>query len=159
MAKQKKKSDQKHSSTSYVKIEENASQIFTDYLNKTDWSKVPPKKEAEKQQIIKKKREKKECVTIDLHGYTLTEAIACIDLNIINFIKSKHLSINFKIITGKGHHSGKNGPVLPREVHTHIISKWKDYIEKIDESPIDTTINNIPIRGHFNVILNKNIKL
>ena len=87
MAKKKKKYDQKHSSTSYVNIEENASQIFTDYLNKTDWSKVPPKKEVEKQQVIKKKREKKEFSTIDLDGYTLTEAIGCIDLNFINFIK------------------------------------------------------------------------
>ena len=146
-------------STSYVTIEENDSETFADYLNETDWSNIAPKKELYKHDVKNKKSERSEFVTLDLHGYTLTEAIACVDLNIANFTKSNNLSIKFKIITGKGYHSGTNGPVLPSEVHTHILSKWKDYIEVIDASPIDITINNIPTRGHFFVTLNKNIKL
>ena len=61
-----------------------------------------------------------------------------------------------KVITGKGLHSGDEGPVLAEEVYKHIKSKYKKKILKIEPPPMASTINGIPLRGFFIVKLQRN---
>tara|TARA_B100001964_G_C14170360_1_gene571145 strand:+ start:757 stop:1251 length:495 start_codon:yes stop_codon:yes gene_type:complete len=137
-------------------VEEDASKIFKDYLDQTDWKKVPRKKESQSHSTTKAPNKKPlQYKKLDLHSFTLAEARSYVDREISTFIASKDLTINLKIITGKGRHSGVEGPILAREIHVHIKKKWREYIAQIEDSPIDVTINSVPIRGHFHLILKK----
>jgi DNA-nicking Smr family endonuclease len=90
---------------------------------------------------------------IDLHGLTLAEALAQVDIQIRYCFEQGHSSIEALIITGKGLHSGSEGGILAKEVHRHISSKYRNTILKIEESPAAALINGIPVRGHFCVVL------
>ena len=63
---------------------------------------------------------------LDLHGKTREEAIMMVQ----NFVMTCHAN-QFRtalIITGKGHHSGNQGPVLKREVELWLERNGKQYI-------------------------------
>ena len=63
---------------------------------------------------------------LDLHGKTREEAIMMVQ----NFVMTCHAN-QFRtalIITGKGHHSGNQGPVLKREVQLWLERNGKQYI-------------------------------
>ncbi len=92
-------------------------------------------------------------VNIDLHGLTLAESLAQVDLQFRYCFDLGYTSIEALIITGKGLHSGSEGGVLAREVHRHIAKKYRNSILQIEESPAAITLNGIPFRGHFRVIL------
>lgn len=93
-------------------------------------------------------------VEIDLHRLTLEEAIWRVDAELDQALASRQQR-TFKIITGKGLHSGPAGGVLAREMHRHIAERYARHIKDMDESPADVKIGGVPLRGHFSVTLKK----
>ena len=76
----------------------------------------------------------------------------------IEFPKIKNLKVHqilddAQIITGKGIHSKSGSGVLAKEVHRYIQSRYQPYIQKIDSSPSEVMVNNLPIKGSFFVWL------
>ncbi len=70
---------------------------------------------------------------LDLHGKTREEAIMMVQ----NFLMTCH-SNQFRsalIITGKGQHSGNQGPVLKREVQLWLERNGKQYIIDFHTAP------------------------
>ena len=70
---------------------------------------------------------------LDLHGKTREEAIMMVQ----NFVMTCHVN-QFRtalIITGKGHHSGNQGPVLKREVQLWLERNGKQYISDFHTAP------------------------
>lgn len=70
---------------------------------------------------------------LDLHGKTREEAIMMVQ----NFVMTCHAN-QFRtalIITGKGHHSGNQGPVLKREVQLWLERNGKQYISDFHTAP------------------------
>ena len=91
---------------------------------------------------------------IDLHGLTEGEAKTFLDREIYaNLSKSAMSSHSFKIITGKGKHSGPGGGVLVSEIHKYILLRYGPNIVRIDSSPAETMINGLPWRGYFSVTI------
>jgi DNA-nicking Smr family endonuclease len=86
---------------------------------------------------------------IDLHGLSLSEALAELDFQMSRILRTASGNLQVKVITGKGLHSGPEGPVLPREVHGHFASRYARYILSLEESPHAVALSGIPIRGHF----------
>ena len=70
---------------------------------------------------------------LDLHGKTREEAIMMVQ----NFVMTCHANQFRKalIITGKGHHSGNQGPVLKREVQLWLERNGKQYISDFHTAP------------------------
>jgi|TARA_B110000495_G_C22631658_1_gene375657 DNA-nicking Smr family endonuclease len=70
---------------------------------------------------------------LDLHGKTREEAIMMVQ----NFVKTCHDN-QFRtglIITGKGHNSGNQGPVLKKEVKFWLERNGKPYLSDFHEAP------------------------
>ena len=70
---------------------------------------------------------------LDLHGKTREEAIMMVQ----NFVMTCHAN-QFRtalIITGKGHHSGNQGPVLKREVQLWLERNGKQYLRDFYTAP------------------------
>jgi DNA-nicking Smr family endonuclease len=70
---------------------------------------------------------------LDLHGKTREESIMMVQ----NFVMTCHAN-QFRtalIITGKGHHSGNQGPVLKREVQLWLERNGKQYLKDFHTAP------------------------
>jgi len=70
---------------------------------------------------------------LDLHGKTREESIMMVQ----NFVMTCHAN-KFRsalIITGKGHHSGNQGPVLKREVQLWLERNGKQYLRDFHTAP------------------------
>ena len=100
---------------------------------------VPDKKPPPEQTSNKKSRSstrdslKRPDDEIDLHGKTRDEAIKIVQKFIIDCYQKNFRSA--LIITGKGHHSTKNGPVLKREVKLWLERNGDSYITDFQEAP------------------------
>ena len=72
---------------------------------------------------------------VDLHGKTREEAVHIVQ----NFIRTAHLSgfNTLLIITGKGQHSGSEGPVLRRSVEEWLKRNGKPYLNSFQTAPLD----------------------
>ena len=70
---------------------------------------------------------------IDLHGKTRDEAIKIVQKFVIDCYQKNFRSA--LIITGKGHHSAKNAPVLKREVKLWLKRNGDSYITDFQEAP------------------------
>lgn len=92
-------------------------------------------------------------ITLDLHGYTLSEANDIVGNKISEILVSKAGVVTLRVITGKGHHSGAGGSVLAKGVHSYVEQRFRKSIERIDSAPADVIVGNLPIRGHFDVVL------
>lgn len=70
---------------------------------------------------------------IDLHGKTREEAIMVVQ----NFVKTCHAQKlnHILIITGKGHHSGTDGPVLKTAVEQWLKKNGYSYIKEFQNAP------------------------
>ena len=71
---------------------------------------------------------------LDLHGKTREESIMMVQ----NFVMTCHAN-QFRtalIITGKGHHSGNQGPVLKREVQLWLERNGKQYLRDFHPAPV-----------------------
>ncbi len=93
--------------------------------------------------------------TLDLHRLTLTEAQNRID-GVMRQVLAKMASgpVTLKVITGKGRHS-LGSAVLPRGVHTFVKSRYAAHILRIEDSPADLVVGELPLRGHFHVTFGK----
>lgn len=132
-------------------LEPDSDRIFQDSMRRWD-ADMPDDDDFE--EIRPPARVKSGPVEIDLHRMTLNEAIWRVDAEIDDAVASGHQT-TFKIITGKGLHSGPSGGVLAREIHRHIAERYARHIQAIDESPADVTIGGVPLRGHFVVTIRK----
>ena len=107
------------------------------------------------------KRQREDTPVIDLHGLTLQQATEYLDdrlrrlLGESTAVKSPQHVITVKIVTGKGLHSGPSGGVLAKEIHRHVAAVYGKHIVTIEDSPGDTMIRGLPLRGHFNVRLRR----
>ncbi len=70
---------------------------------------------------------------IDLHGKTKDEAIKIVQKFVIDCYQKNFRSA--LIITGKGHHSAENAPVLKREVKLWLERNGDSYITDFQEAP------------------------
>ncbi len=70
---------------------------------------------------------------IDLHGKTRDEAIKIVQKFVIDCYQKNFRSA--LIITGKGHHSAKNSPILKREVNLWLERNGYSYITEFHEAP------------------------
>ena len=70
---------------------------------------------------------------IDLHGKTRDEAIKIVQKFVIDCYQKNFSSA--LIITGKGHHSAKNAPVLKKEVKLWLERNGDSYITDFQEAP------------------------
>ena len=70
---------------------------------------------------------------LDLHGKTREESIMMVQ----NFVMTCHANQvrTALIITGKGHHSGNQGPVLKREVQLWLERNGKQYLKDFHTAP------------------------
>lgn len=70
---------------------------------------------------------------LDLHGKTREEAIMMVQ----NFVMSCHANQlrSALIITGKGHNSGNQGPVLKREVQLWLKRNGEKYLSDFQQAP------------------------
>mgnify|MGYP001969382289 FL=1 len=71
--------------------------------------------------------------TVDLHGKTQAEAIRIVQ----NFVKTSHAHglHNILIITGKGLHSGTQGPVLKHSVEQWLQRNGTPYLQEFHDAP------------------------
>lgn len=138
---------------------ENAEEIFTDYLKSEelkpqDKFDETPVESDEKQITSRLEVQFKQVLneTVDLHGFTSLDAITHLD----KVIEEKSVVCNIlklKIITGRGVSSGPVGPILAREIHEYISTKYKKMIIALEASPADSMIGSTSIRGYFTVSL------
>ena len=91
---------------------------------------------------------------IDLHGLTLRESQQQIDA-LLRRIVSKTSNVRVKIITGKGRHRQCGEHLLARDVHSWLQHKYQAWIVEIEQSPHDVRIGDLPLRGHFEVVLRR----
>ena len=90
---------------------------------------------------------------IDLHGLTVKEARDFLSKK-LHEIANKHAGklIKIRIITGKGRHSGPEGSSLSHMAHSFVQEILGNKIIAITEAPSQVKINNLPIRGHFDLM-------
>ena len=92
---------------------------------------------------------------IDLHGLNLRQAMHRVEAEILKLLASGPRVVSATVVTGKGLHSGSDGSILAREIHHFVSARFKRQIIRIQESPGDLLIGGIPIRGHFQVTLQR----
>lgn len=141
-------------------IGEEADQAFLDAMNTLDLSQIPAKdRKKDESPAVRKPaatpRSKTDgpAISIDLHGYTLREALEVVGNRISQVVARESGTIHIRIVTGKGRHSGSEGSVLAKEVHKYVVQRFQKYIQRIDSAPADVMVGDLPIRGHFDVVL------
>ena len=112
-------------------------QIFDNVKDVPD--KEPPPDQTTEQTSSKKTRSsardsvKRPDDEIDLHGKTRDEAIKMVQKFVIDCYQKNFRSA--LIITGKGHHSAENAPVLKREVRLWLERNADAYLSDFQEAP------------------------
>jgi len=101
------------------------------------------------------KRRRVDQPVIDLHGLTLLQAKEYLDDRLMRLLGAGPEVLSVKIVTGKGLHSGPGGGVLAREIHRHVAAVYGNLIVSIEDSPADTVLRGLPLRGHFNLRLRR----
>lgn len=94
-------------------------------------------------------------LTIDLHGLTISEAENVVEDELDQLIKIPGRKWRIRIVTGKGIHSNRAGGngTLSRAVHDFVQNRYFSQIVSIQDSPADVLLGDLPIRGHFDVVL------
>lgn len=136
-----------------------ADQAFLDAMNTLDLTQIPAKDtkkdggdEARKPAAPRGKSDGP-AISIDLHGYTLREALDVVGNRIAQLLARESGTIHVRVVTGKGRHSGSEGSVLAKEVHKYVVQRFQKSIQRIDSAPADVMVGNLPIRGHFDILL------
>ena len=142
-------------------LEDDADELFSSYLDAMDPLAVlsekeqKPEAETEPGKRSKKAKSNGQDLQIDLHGHALADAIYEVDCFVQKLLKEGPRIFTCKIITGKGRHSGPEGGVLAKEIHSHVRDTYRRDILRIEESPADATLNGLPIKGYFNVTFSR----
>lgn len=94
---------------------------------------------------------------LDLHRCSLEDAKRAIDEMIASIFADgrKGSEAKLLVITGKGRHSGAKGSVLAREAHAYLSRRYAKHITSIEEAPADLVVGELPVRGHFRVLLRR----
>ena len=145
----KKTSDEQKELTIY--LEDDGMELFLDALNQMP--KNPKKEGREGPKTKPAKAPPKIHEEIDLHGLTLDQACRELDVTVERLFQLyPKTTIHLKVITGKGRHSGPEGPVLAGGVHGYLQRTFRRSIKEIQESPEEVQVGGMPIRGHFMVV-------
>lgn len=131
----------------HFEIEENAEQLLID----ADVSEFAGDKDIEESVAARQSR-RRGCYELDLHGLTLSESQQRIDA-LFNRILRAGQRTKVKIITGKGRHSRADTNLLARDVHVYVRQKYAERIVSIEQSPYAVRVGDLPIRGHFEVVI------
>lgn len=136
-------------------IEENAEQLLHDAIDSMPTT-IDKDEGGELHHELKKPPRPKAGVhQIDLHGLTLGESQQRIDALLRRVVTNKQ-PVRVKIITGKGKHRQRGVNLLARDVHRWLTQKYHDWIVEIEQSPHDVRLGDLPLRGHFEVVLKRN---
>lgn len=138
-------------------ISDEADRTFLEAMNTLDLSQIPAKdlkkdESSHKPAAAPRSKPGAPTVTVDLHGCTLKEALEVVG-NRISQLLTQGGVIHLRVITGKGRHSGSDGSVLAKEVHKYVLQRFHKSIQRIDSAPSDVMVGDLPIRGHFDVVL------
>jgi hypothetical protein len=128
--------------------------LFRAAMAELDASGVPDKDavRARERAPSPKLRERRD-VVIDLHRMTLAAAKALVERQLSAALAAAGgAPVTATIITGKGRHSPGEG-VLAREVHAFVVARWRAQIVAIEDAPADLVAFELPIKGHFRVVL------
>ncbi len=95
---------------------------------------------------------------IDLHGKTCEEAEHALETFVLrSFSKNPSQQLEFQVITGKGLHSNGRGKLI-REIYYFAKSFFSDQIIKIDSPPFELHLNEVPLKGYFDMTLKRTKK-
>jgi len=129
--------------------EEDAAELLRAHLDAFD----PPVKDldisTQPTRIKTKSKKKAQHFELDLHGQTVAEAKLSCDQLFSTVTPGTQASV--KIITGKGRHSGKDGPTLISGIYIYVSTKYKKNIVSIDSPPAEDRLNGLPLRGFFDL--------
>lgn len=89
---------------------------------------------------------------VDLHHLSVAESIQLLEHTIDPLLKT-YSRVCLQIITGRGRHSGADGPQIAPQAYQFISTHYRDQIIKIQDCPTTSMINNVAIRGYFTVEL------
>ena len=94
---------------------------------------------------------------IDLHGLGFAEAQDKVIADIIDaFAGSSEQQLTFRIVTGKGIHSGKSGPgVLATKVLRWFKQRYSEQITRIDSDLEPDPLFDLPRQGSFEVTMER----
>ena len=135
-------------------LENNAEELFLSHLEKEPFP-TPSTPDEESEIAVKRERritKKVQKIEIDLHGKRLKEAIEAVDSFISELFQYRGQKFEVLFVTGKGRHSDDGHSVLPKAIHTHVQTKYRSYILKIEDAPDDVRLGSLPIRGHFKAL-------
>ncbi len=150
MTSNKNKKNQKKSSSQDFSFEEqeDPAEMLRAHLDAFE----PPRKDVDElvdSPRLKSKKKKNIQLTVDLHGQTVAEARESCD-RLLNSIAGQG-EADIKIITGKGRHSGAQGPTLISEIYDYIAKKYQNQIIRIDPPPANDRIDGLPLKGFFDL--------
>lgn len=131
----------------HFEIEEDAEQLMLE----ADVLEFAGDKDLDEHLTTKQSR-RRDYYELDLHGLTLSESQQRIDSLFSRILQTKQRT-RVKIITGKGRHSRAHTNLLARDVHTYVRQKYDERIVSIEQSPYAVRVGDLPLRGHFEVIL------
>jgi DNA-nicking Smr family endonuclease len=133
-----------------------ADQVFLDHFQSGELMphrSKEPSSSATERKVTSKSRPTSIDQTIDLHGLTLDAACRLVDQVIAAALDRRAGPVTFKIVTGRGIHSGPGGGVLVGGVHRYVSERYSQSILRIDSSPAETQIWGLPWRGFFTVTI------
>ena len=92
---------------------------------------------------------------VDLHGLTVAEATRFVEQELTAIIQrlAHRQTCRVRIVTGKGHHSGPGGPVLPGAIHRFVEERFHRSIVVIGDAPDSMVVDGVAVLGHFDVVL------
>ena len=109
-------------------------QIFENVKDVPDEETTPEQTSNKKSRSSTRDSLKRPDDEIDLHGKTRDEAIKIVQKFVIDCYQKNFRSA--LIITGKGHHSAENAPVLKREVRLWLERNGDAYLSDFQEAPL-----------------------
>lgn len=88
---------------------------------------------------------------IDLHHMSVALALKVLEAE-MDVLLRRHRRVKLKVITGRGRHSPR-GPQIAQQAHALVLTKFKSAIVKIGQCPTASMINNVALKGYFDVEL------
>jgi DNA-nicking Smr family endonuclease len=152
-----KKISQRDFASIRFEIEPDAEAIFLQHLESIDADIVAERGSAEVEEKAPNSRKnlkkaKDPSFEVDLHGFTVAQAKEEIKRVIADVALSQGV-FTFRVITGKGKHSGPEGGVLSGAIHQFVLDYYREQVVRIDEAPSKITLGGLPFRGYFDVSL------
>ncbi len=154
MVRKKVKKTTAHKNGIHFHLEKNAAQMMRDAVASMPAQSDKDRVAKDKKPPPHKQRPRPSSYQIDLHGLTLRESQQRIDALLRRVVVGKN-NVRVKIITGKGRHQQRGEHLLARDVHSWLRHKYRAQIVAIEQSPHDVKIGDLPLRGHFAVVLRR----